>query len=193
MQANEVRFAVSPAPGGKRLVGIFDGIFDNDGQIAEYMREQARALLKYADGIDRYTARQHAETAGKVSQNGVEVDPVTRRVVELARLTDGWLDGEGVAPDSDGLAWLNFSLHTRHLNLGLPQPHIYPSQDGSVGCEWSISNYECEIEVDLKRHVGTWTVVDMEGDSPTEERELDLDDADSWAWVNDRIRLLAAA
>ena len=69
MQANEVRFAVSPAPGGKRLVGIFDGIFDNDDQIAEYMREQAQALLKYADGIDRYTARQLAESAGNTTSH----------------------------------------------------------------------------------------------------------------------------
>ncbi len=58
MQSNEIRFAVSPAPGGKRLVGIFDGIFDNDDQIAEYMREQAQLLLDYADGINDYTRRQ---------------------------------------------------------------------------------------------------------------------------------------
>ena len=58
MHSNEIRFAVSPAPGGKRLVGIFDGIFDNDDQIAEYMREQAQLLLDYADGINDYTRRQ---------------------------------------------------------------------------------------------------------------------------------------
>lgn len=132
-------------------------------------------------------------TIGELVSAGFEVDAVTKQVVELARLTDGWLDGEGVAPDADGLAWLNFSLHTRHLNLGLPLPNLYPSQDGSIGCEWSISNYECEIEVDLKRHIGIWTVVDMEGVTPTEERELDLDDADSWQWLNGRLQSLGAA
>lgn len=61
MQSNEIRFAVSPAPGGKRLVGIFDGIFDNDDQIAAYMREQAQVLLDYADGINEYTRRHNGE------------------------------------------------------------------------------------------------------------------------------------
>ena len=70
MRANEVRFAVSPAPGGKRLVGIFDGIFDNDDQIAEYMRDQAKALLKYADGSDKFTEKQHAELDGRLGENG---------------------------------------------------------------------------------------------------------------------------
>lgn len=124
---------------------------------------------------------------------GVEVDAITKRVVELGMLEDGWLDGEGLAPDADGLAWLNFTLHIHHLDRGLPQPYLYPSQDGSVGCEWSVGDYECEIEVDLKRRVGIWSAVDPTGDAQTEERELDLEDAGSWGWLNDRLRSLAGA
>ena len=71
MQSNEIRFAVSPAPGGKRLVGIFDGIFDNDDQIAEYMREQAQLLLDYADGINDYTRRERDEGRMVGVSNGV--------------------------------------------------------------------------------------------------------------------------
>ena len=124
---------------------------------------------------------------------GVEVDIVTKRVVELSMLEDGWLDGEGVAPDTDGLAWLNFSLHVHRFDQGLLQPYLYPSQDGSVGCEWSVGDYECEIEVDLKRRVGIWSAVDPTGDAQTEERELDLEDAGSWGWLNERLRSLAGA
>ena len=122
---------------------------------------------------------------------GVEVDAVTKRVVELGMLGDGWLDGEGVAPDADGLAWLNFTLHIQHLDRGLPQPYLYPSQDGSVGCEWSIGRHECEVEIDLKRRAGVWTATDMVQGTHSEERELDLEDVGSWCWMNDRLRSFA--
>lgn len=71
MQSNEIRFAVSPAPGGKRLVGIFDGIFENDDQIAAYMREQAQVLQNYADGINEYTRKHNGEGRTIGVGNGV--------------------------------------------------------------------------------------------------------------------------
>lgn len=157
------------------------------------MTTQTESIETREDGIDSPTSPLSIAAIGNLVNAGVEVDAVTKRVIELAMLRDGWLDGEGKAPDPDGLAWLNLNLHVRHLDHGLPQPHLYPSQDGSIGCEWSIGHYECEIEVDLKRRVGNWPVVDVTGNMPTEERELDLQSTASWQWLDDRIQSLAAA
>lgn len=64
MQASDVKFSVAPVDGGKQLIGIFDGIFDNDGQIAEYFHAQARALFDYADRLDERTAQRRKMLEG---------------------------------------------------------------------------------------------------------------------------------
>ena len=157
------------------------------------MTTQAESVETRENGMESRISPLSIAAIGNLVNAGVEVDAVTKRVVELATLKDGWLDGEGTAPDADGLAWLNFSLHIHHLDQGLPEPHLYPSQDGAVGCEWSVGDYECEVEVDLKRQLGVWTSVDLTGETQREERELDLRTTANWNWINERLRSLAAA
>ena len=67
MKASEIRFAVSPVKGGKQLVGAFDGVFENDDQIAEYMREQGKVLIEYGDRLDRLTAERRKQVTGEAA------------------------------------------------------------------------------------------------------------------------------
>lgn len=64
MYANDIKFSVAPARGGKQLVGTFDGLFENDTQIAEYFRDQAEALLQYADRLDEIVEERRLRLEG---------------------------------------------------------------------------------------------------------------------------------
>ena len=52
MHAYDIKFSASAVEDGKQLMGSFYGVFDNDTQIAEYLRAQAKSLLEYADRLD---------------------------------------------------------------------------------------------------------------------------------------------
>ena len=50
---------------------------------------------------------------------------------DLRLLQDGWLDGDGKAPYSDGLDWLHEAFECK-FPLEAPVPHIYPTENGGV-------------------------------------------------------------
>ena len=52
MHEHDIKFSASAVEDGKQLVGNFYGVFDNDTQIAEYFRRQAKSLMEYADRLD---------------------------------------------------------------------------------------------------------------------------------------------
>ena len=122
---------------------------------------------------------------------GVEVDGITRRLVELSELEDGWFNGEGLAPDEEGLSWFNVRYHRMYMGRGLPELHIYPSISGGLECELPIGRFECSLSVDLKRHRAMWWDADTETEEGVEDITLDLDDPNDWAWLTDRIATLA--
>ena len=52
MHAYDIKFSASAVEDGKQLVGNLYGVFDNDTQVAEYFRAQAKSLLEYKDRQD---------------------------------------------------------------------------------------------------------------------------------------------
>ncbi len=104
---------------------------------------------------------------------------------DLRILRDGWLDGDGTAPDRAGLDW--FSATFAHLYPpDLPPPYLYPTPTGGLQAEWSVHGCEMDLEVDLKTHVGSWDETGP-GDH-TYALELDLDDPKDWIGFSDRLR-----
>ena len=72
---------------------------------------------------------------------------VPAQLSELREMEDGWLDGEGVAPGHElaGLAVQpDSTVATRN---DLPLPHVYPTVEGGVQAEWSISHHEISLSV----------------------------------------------
>ena len=49
----------------------------------------------------------------------------------FASCLDGWLDGDGKAPSSDGLEWLRDAFECNYPDE-VPVPHIYPTESGGV-------------------------------------------------------------
>ena len=85
------------------------------------------------------------------------LDPldVAARVEELGLLKDGWLDGKGLAPVSDGLNWL-VGAFDRHYPDDLPLPYLYPTAAGGVRTEWPAKPHEVSLDIDLKTRAGEW-------------------------------------
>jgi hypothetical protein len=67
----------------------------------------------------------------------------------LARLEDGWLDGEGLAPDRGRLAAFagRFTRICRRLD-GMPLPAVVPTPEGNVLIEWTAPGLP-SLDVDL--------------------------------------------
>lgn len=109
---------------------------------------------------------------------------------DLRQLKDGWLDGEGIAPPTDGLQWLRDTFECNCPD-GLPLPHLYPTEKGGVQAEWSFGPTEITFDVNLETHLGDWHVLEMESGDVSEHTFNCNDDAD-WRWLVERINGMAA-
>ena len=127
---------------------------------------------------------------------------VTARLDELRELEDGWADGMqyppsdwgngyGKAPAHSGLDWLSEAFD-RHYPDDAPLPYTYPTPEGGIQIEWSLGPYEASVEIDLESHSAEWDVVDIPGDT-SEEKMLNLDDAEDWTWFASEVRRLCEA
>lgn len=121
------------------------------------------------------------------------LDPldVPARLDEFRDMKDGWLEGRGVAPSMDGLDWLAATFD-RHFPDDLPLPYLYPTPEGGVEAEWSLGSQSIIFEIDLETHRGDWLCFHKQSDSE-DTRSLNLDAADSWAWLVAEIRRLKEA
>ena len=120
----------------------------------------------------------------------LNVVDVIGRLDELRSIQDGWLDGNGKAPDHAGLDWLalKFELSPERL---LP-PFIYPTSEGGIQAEWSLENYEVSLEIDLSVYTGEWSCLNVStGESSTEL--LDLNSSDAWTWLTQELERLGQA
>ena len=108
------------------------------------------------------------------------------RLQELARLEDGWLDGEGKALPQDGLQWLTESFHL-YFPSELKPPYLGPTEDGGISAEWPCDSDYLSLEIDLTDHQGHWHALSLVDDSYT-ETDIDLDRPDSWKWLCEQIQ-----
>ena len=111
------------------------------------------------------------------------LDPldVPSRLDEFRNMRNGWLEGDGQAPDHAGLDWLA-DIFDRHYPSDVVLPHTYPTPEGGVEMEWSLGSREISLEIDFQTHMGYWHNMDMIS-SGDEERDLDLDDTREWTWL----------
>ncbi len=111
---------------------------------------------------------------------------IPARLDEFRDMKDGWLEGEGVAPNPDGLDWLAATFD-RHFPDDLPLPYLYPTPEGGVQAEWSLLANEISLAMDLVTRQGAWHRLDMNTNAD-EARKLNLDDVEGWTWVVAEIR-----
>lgn len=150
-------------------------------------KEGVRVQLQGVVKLNRGGKLQSIESVEHVSI----LDPmdVAARLDELRILKDGWLDGAGVAPSSNGVDWLTAAFR-EHYPEDLPPPFLYPTVDGGVRAEWSIGPNELSVEISLNQRIGGWHALQLDTGAD-EARSLNLDLAADWKWVVDRVRVIA--
>lgn len=115
---------------------------------------------------------------------------IVSRLAELRGLKNGWLEGRGQAPNPTQLNWLA-NAFAHHWPADLPEPYLYPTPEGGILAEWSVSTAEASLEIDLANAIGDWHCLDVKS-SRTAARQLDLNAGDSWIWLASQIRELGA-
>ena len=164
-----------------------------------------RSLLVESDQEERYVATADAgvaqplqlekltepiEDCGLLPDSGFllhERSPnIDGQIEELKLIEDGWLEGRGRAPSRAGVDWL-LGVFVRHVPDDLRNPYLYPTETGGVQAEWSLGSREATLEVNLETHDGSWHVLDLQSHE-VQERTLDCDSDDDWAWLIGQIR-----
>lgn len=103
----------------------------------------------------------------------------------LYSLKDGWLDGEGKAPDHQGLEWLGKCLDYA-IPEDLPIGVVFPTPEGGVSIEWENKRFYITLEVYLPDKIGIWDELDREGEHRS--RTIDLTLPFEWEWIANSLR-----
>ena len=141
-------------------------------------------------GIGKYN-RQGILVRLESVEDIVPLDPldVPSRLYELRELKNGWLDGEGLVPAPDFLDWLSERFDILYPD-DLPLPHIYPTVEGNVQAEWSLSHNEISLSIDCASHAGEWHVLNTDTNAESSE-PLNLADDNDWTKLTQYIRSYA--
>ena len=91
-------------------------------------------------GIGRFNRNERLQGLAEVEHIGI-LDPndVAARLDDLRGIKNGWLDGRGFAPSSQGLDWLARCFASYYPDA-LPPPYLYPTAEGGVQAEWSLGD-----------------------------------------------------
>lgn len=165
------------------------------GSFAERnLQDVIRAFNKYKDGgkVLIHGSGEHKPEQQIVTLDAIhsiaELNPldVPFQLNNLRDMQDGWLDGDGLAPSKEGINWLADQFD-ENFPSNILLPHVFPTLEGGVEMEWSHGRNAIFLEIDLLSHKGDWLWFDRDSDE-SYEKELDLNDFDSWEWLVDEIR-----
>jgi hypothetical protein len=131
------------------------------------------------DGIGKFVRNGTLSSVESVEHISV-LDPldVSYRLEELAQLKRGWLEGEGVALSKGGLKTIEADFIFRFPDDKM-LPHIFPTPTGDLLLEWSTSERECTLEVNLITRKGHWTDETFTT-GVFNEMEIDLTQGEDW-------------
>ena len=177
-------------PNGRKVIGkIGEGYLDTILGVFNGFSTDSKVLIRGTVKYDRYQRPTRLETIDEV----IPLHPldVTARLDELRELKDGWLDGEGLAPDSDGLDWLAESFDRMYSN-DAPLPRLYPMPEGGVQAEWFIGQYDASLEIDLATRMAEWHNLNFDTDASV-ERVLNLSEPRDWEWLSNEARALESS
>lgn len=115
-----------------------------------------------------------------------------KRFDGLRSLRPGWLDGYGLAPSHDGLAWLERELSRAMAAGAISTVHIYPSEEGLIVAEWDFGPWGVTVDFNVAARTAWCHSCDVSLSGPALDASEDVDafDLDAvgewrglWAWV----------
>lgn len=151
--------------------------------------EHFKELARQAGGKDRtvvlvrgvgvFDAYDHLQKLSDTDQ--LELMPnqkLADQIEELANLQDGWLDGQGKAPDRDQLAWATDRLVSTFPE-DLPFPLTGPTPEGGLFLEWIQKSWRVSAELLLPGHQCELQATNTET-SETADKDCNLDQPAEW-------------
>ena len=121
------------------------------------------------------------------SIEAVEPLDIQARLLYIAGLPDGWYENNTGTSFSGKYMSDLADRFDRWYESSLPRPAIQPYADGTIGCEWSWPNGECNLIINPQTDTGEWTEFYLNNDYEAEER-LDLNRETDWQWFGERVR-----
>ena len=112
----------------------------------------------------------------------LQLRDVTLRLAALAELKPGWLDGKGQAPDPEHTQWLAAAFE-ENFDASLPLPYLYPTAEGGIQAEWSISDWEASLEIDLPTKGANLQALNLVT-RELHEHDLMLTSVEGWQQIN---------
>lgn len=183
-------YFVMMRPDGTKVSGPvgqqhFDTFLD-----ASYRYKQGVKVL--IDGVGRYNRADRLQKVESV-EHVTLLDPLDfqSQVEELRALKDGWYDGKGFAPSTEGLDWLSNKFYEYYPDT-LTLPHVYPMAEGGVRIEWLFGRWDVSVEIDLGERTGEWHSLHLDTDDE-EAKRLDLSAKGDWDWMVGRLQTLSGA
>ena len=174
--------------GGRKIQStIQDEHFEVILEVFAGYQHQRKALIS---GIGKYD-RQGSLVGMETIEDIAPLDPldVPSRLFEFRQLADGWLDGEGLAPNDESLEWLSRKFDGSYPDE-LPLPYLYPTPTGGVQAEWSLNAHEVSLDIDFETNLGEFQIISVDANAE-ESDTFDLHDDNDWVRITERIRLLS--
>ena len=141
-------------------------------------------------GIGRFNRNNRLQSIDSVEHISLlDANDVLVQLDELRSLADGWLDGDGVAPDKEGLDWLAGYFETYYSDE-LPVPRIYPTPEGGVQIEWTLNSYEISLAVNLNTRWGDFHALNMSNYNEV-IKSLDFNNHDDFLLLNQEIKAIS--
>lgn len=87
---------------------------------------------------------------------------IKHRLHELSKLERGWIDGDlGKPIKRQMIKWLEIQFDV-HYNNSLPEPYLFPMEDGEISAEWDFKYASIEVIFDYENHCGYLYVWDKQ-------------------------------
>lgn len=157
--------------------------------IVEAFKEYKTGVRVIVEGVGKYDRRSRLVGLDSIEHISLldEMD-VGARLDEFRLLKDGWFEGKGIAPVTEGLDWLADQFESNYSDE-LPTPYFYPTGEGGVQAEWNFSNWELSLDIDLEAKSAYWHAMNHKTDEDR-ERALNLKSLDDWKWIADQMEEL---
>jgi len=175
---------------GQKVTGKFpDQNIDNIQ--AAFNEYESKRLIKI-NGIGKFNNADRIEFIESVDNTEILEDlDVPSRIEIISVLKDGWLNGEGIAPNADLLKWFSNSFEL-NFSPELPLPNIYPTPDGNIQAEWIIDKMDISLLVNLEDKTSKLNILNLSSEAD-ENHELNLNEISEWDSLNSHLKIIIAA
>lgn len=116
----------------------------------------------------------------------LDKNDVPTQLEKFQTYKSGWMNGEGVAFNVEGLNWLSKQFdeyYSRELLL----PITFPKLDGGIEFQWESNNHDITLDVDIVNKTGFLNYLNIDTNANI-DMNLNLDKSEEWVQLNDFLK-----